>query len=72
MQNKVLVSSEASVKMNSAPLIAILLTSECGVDDSKLSELATHLREGKIVIRPETILSGGKKGLEIFLYEGDK
>jgi len=72
MQQKVLVSSEASVQMNSAPLITILLTPESGVDDVKLSDLAKYIREGKIVLRQKTILYRGKKGLEICLYEGGK
>ena len=72
MQNKVLIPSKVSVQMNSAPLIKIFLTPECGVDDEKLSDLSQHLREGKIVIEQKTILAGDKKGLEIFLYKGDE
>lgn len=67
MQQKVFVSSKASVKMKKAPLIEILLMPECGVDDLKLSDLSKHLREGNIVLRQETILSCGKKSFSILL-----
>ena len=69
MQQKVLVSSKASVKMKQAPLIEIVLTPECGVDDLKLSDLSKHLREGNIVLRQETILSCGKKSVSILLLK---